>query len=782
MLFHRITQYNQVLRCVDVFRDFRNQMRETGRRMNFEYPSMNDAVLCYEAGKTDEAEAICRRVLQTEPANANALHLLGGISLRRKSCEEAADFVLQAIAINKHSAEFHNNLGNIYKAWGKPDLAEKCFREALRLQPRYADAIANLGSLLIGSGRYPEATDAYEKALEVEPDRSDFHYMLGLILTAMSKPEQGVWHYHEALRLQPESTEILSRMAEAYKNMGRLNKAAAVGLEAVKLDAGNVRALLILGDIYESLNRYENAVVYYKQALNVAPDSVYAHRRLGSTLQRMCKTAEARSHSRKAVKLDPADLLAKLENCIIQIPFMCRSTDEIVQSRENYRKALEELCQSIDLTDPATLDKAGMLVGSDHPFYLAYQGENDRELQSMYGVLVARIQAACYPEWAQKQPSPPPLKLGEPIRVGILSGFFRSHSVWRIPVKGWIENLNREEFQLYGYHTGVTTDAQTETAKKYFYRFTEKLPTMKDWLKLITGDRLHVLIIPEVGMDPMTLRLAAFRLSPVQCTSVGHPETTGLPTMDYFLSSDLMEPEDGQEHYSEKLVRLPNLSVYCEPMADSVAPGTIASRADFGLRDDIPLFLCTQSIFTRLPQHDEVFPRIALETGACRFVFIDDAKSSLPGKFLMRRLETAFSRFNLRCEDYVSILPQLAPARYHTLNQLADVFLNSMGWSAFNTAMEALTCNLPIIDLPGKLMRSRHTHGILKMMRLDDTGCRNMDEYVAIAALLAKEPDRRRELSEKIARNRHLVYRDVKCIRGLEEFLRSATAQAMEQF
>jgi predicted O-linked N-acetylglucosamine transferase (SPINDLY family) len=420
------------------------------------------------------------------------------------------------------------------------------------------------------------------------------------------------------------------------------------------------------------------------------------------------------------------------------------------------------------------LNSAKTLAGFAQPFFLTYQGKNDRELQAMYGDLMVRIQAACFPEW-DKKPQMTPVKSGEPIRVGILSGFFYRHSVWKIPIKGWVENLNRKEFQLYGYHTGWTDDDQTEIAKKSFYRFTEKLPTMEDWLKRITDDKLHVLIIPEIGMDYMTPRLAAFRLAPVQCASLGHPDTTGFPTIDYYLSSDLMEPENGQDHYCEKLVRLPNLSIYYEPLD---TPTVLVNRAHFGLRDDLPLFICTQSLFKYLPQYDEVFPRIAIETGACQFAFLGNEKSSTRGELFLRRLEAAFSRFSLRMEDFVKMLPSLDTAHYHALNQLADVFLNSMGWSGFNTTMEALACNLPVVNMPDDLMRGRHTHAILKMMDLSETESRNMDEYVAIAARLAKEPAWRKEISEKIARNRHMIYRDMECIRGLEDFIRQAVAQA----
>ena len=81
--------------------------------------------------------------------------------------------------------------------------------------------------------------------------------------------------------------------------------------------------------------------------------------------------------------------------------------------------------------------------------------------------------------------------------------------------------------------------------------------------------------------------------------------------------------------------------------------------------------------------------------------------------------------------------------------------------------------------MPGYLMCGRLTHAILKMMDIGETEGRNIDEYVAIAARLVKEPTWRKEISEKIARNRYLAYRDIECVRGLEAFIRQAVAQAM---
>ena len=79
----------------------------------------------------------------------------------------------------------------------------------------------------------------------------------------------------------------------------------------------------------------------------------------------------------------------------------------------------------------------------------------------------------------------------------------------------------------------------------------------------------------------------------MQCNSWGHPDTSGFPTLDYYLSSDLMEPPDGQDHYTERLVRLPNLSIYYEPI--DLQPVAL-DRADLGLRSTATVYWCGQSL------------------------------------------------------------------------------------------------------------------------------------------------------------------------------------------
>jgi predicted O-linked N-acetylglucosamine transferase (SPINDLY family) len=276
-------------------------------------------------------------------------------------------------------------------------------------------------------------------------------------------------------------------------------------------------------------------------------------------------------------------------------------------------------------------------------------------------------------------------------------------------------------------------------------------------------------------MDAMTVKLASLWLAPVQCASWGHPETSGLPTIDYYLSSDLMEPHDAGDHYAERLVRLPNLSIYYEPQ--EVCP-VDADRDMFGLPSGSVLYHCCQTLFKFLPQYDEIYPRIAREAGDCRFLFA--ASNSSMTEQCRLRIDRAFERFGLKADDYVVFLSYLDQVKYDALNRISDIFLDPIGWSGCTSTLEAIGCNLPVVAFPGPLMRGRESGAILKMMGTTETIAGSIDEYVMLAVRLAKDLEWRRHISDTIAARKHRVYRDRACITALEEFLYRAVNERME--
>ena len=423
---------------------------------------------------------------------------------------------------------------------------------------------------------------------------------------------------------------------------------------------------------------------------------------------------------------------------------------------------LEQICR---LGGPEALAAAGKT-----PFLLAYQGRNDRELQQRYGGFVARAMATLYPDWASPPEVAPP-RPGEAIRVGILSAYFYGHSNWKIPIKGWLKGLDKKRFRLFGYHLGHRQDEETALARKLCHRFTQGLGTLERWVEKIRADRLHVLLIPGIGMDDVTLRLAALKLAPVQATSWGHPDTTGLPTIDDYLSSALMEPADADRHYTERLVRLPNLSIWYEPR--QVAPEAL-TRAEIGVREDAVLYWCCQSLYKYLPRYDEVFPRIAAAVPGARFVFIKYPHGEKVTTLFRERLAAAFARAGGDAERHCVFLSPMSAARFAAVGQLADVFLDSLGWSGCNSTLEALAGDLPVVTMAGELMRGRHGAAILTMLGMPELIAPDGDAFVELAVALGLSMERRCTLKELIARRKHRLYQDAAAIDGLAAYLDEA--------
>ena len=384
--------------------------------------------------------------------------------------------------------------------------------------------------------------------------------------------------------------------------------------------------------------------------------------------------------------------------------------------------------------------------------------------RSVYGTLMCRAVSKSYPD--AQLPAPP--RLGEKVRVGIVAGQFRAHTVWKLLIKGWLTQLDREKFRVFGYHTASPQDGETETARKLCDRFVQGPLPVERWREEIAKDAPHVLIYPDIGMDPGAGQLGAHRLAPVQCVTFGHPNTTGYPTLDYFLNSAMMEAPDADEHYTERLIRLPNLGLYYEPLE---TPEIVIERSQIGLREDAVVFWSGQSLIKYLPQYDEVYARIAREVGNCQFAFIRFHAGPRVTNVFQERLERAFAAVGLKAADYCVFLPWLPTDVFITAIGKCDIVLDPPTWSGGNTTLEGLANDVPNVTWPSPLMRGRVTMAVLQRMGITETIAETIDDYVEIAVRLAKDTPWRMSVKQRMAENKQRVYRDREYVAALEDFL-----------
>ncbi len=690
--------------------------------------------------------------------HAVALHRQGRLA-------EAAAAYRQGLEEAPDDAAAWSNLSSVYYGLGRFADAAAAGTEAVQRAPDFANARLNLGNAQAALGWLDAAEASYRAALAIDPGQARAPLALAMLLAQQRRHDEAVGFYRAALALDPESFEAQHNLASSLLCLGKLTEVEAACRAALLCRADVPETHRLLGDALMGLDRSEAAAAAYQEALRLRPGVAETLNNLGLALGNLGRRDEAAAAFAAALQHQPDLLAARANLAGIRLPIVYRDMAEIDQVRAAYAADLDALVRA---PLPAALDLNS--VGGVPPFYLAYQGRSDHDLQALYGGQVTRVMAALQPGWmvAPEVASPGP---GERIRVGLLSAYFHRHSNWKIPIKGWLDGLDPARFELYGYHLGQLQDGETAKAAARCHRFVRGPRPFADWVETIRADRLHVLLIPGIGLDTLTTRLAALKLAPIQATSWGHPDTTGLASIDHFLSSELMEPPEADAHYTEKLIRLPNLSI-----AYDRAPAVpdVVTRDEIGMPADATFYWCCQSLFKYLPQDDGIYPAIAAQDPNAVFGFVAFPGDPRPTALFRSRLDAVFAAAGLDAARHCRILPQMTTERFLGVTRLADLFLDSLGWSGCNTTLEALALDLPVVTVPGALMRGRHTAAILTLLGLPELIAPDAEAYVALAVSLGRDPARRAALRQRIARDKHRLFGDRAAIDGLARYLTAA--------
>ncbi|HET9715311.1 MAG TPA: tetratricopeptide repeat protein [Pseudolabrys sp.] len=723
------------------------------------------ALALHHQGRLTDAERLYSEVLAHRPDHFDALQMLSVIRLAKGDASGALRLISAAMRARKPSPQVLVNYGMILHALDRTEEALASFDAALKKKSKFAEAHNNRGAVLASLGRHEEAVECFQKALALKDEYADAHYNLGSSLRVLGRYDEALESLNRALALRPRYVKALNNRGAVMEGLNRLPEALADYEHALTLapdfrESRNNRGRVLLG-----LDRADDAIENFTAAITVNPRDAEAWYQRARCLLEISRNEEAAADLEQALALEPGHAEARFAHCFAELPVIYMDQAEIQRRRAAYEQKLRRLSSDVE----RGLLKGDLIkaIGSRHPFLLAYQGQNDRDLQKIYGEMIRRIVER---QFSPAQLAPPPAP-GEPIRVGIVSSFFYRHSNWKIPIKGWVSQLDRSRFHVTGYHLGAIHDEQTDAAAELCDRFVHRSLDTDGWRKIILADAPHALIYPGLLMDLASLQLAAQRLALVQCNSWGHPETSGLSTLDYFLSSDLMEPPDADAYYTERLVRLPNLSIYYDPAPAEPVPVT---RAELGLRDSAIVFWSAQSLFKYLPQYDDVLVRIAKNLGDCQFVFLRHFGAPKITSTLRERLDRAFSAAGLRADDHCVFLNRLSQSKFVSASGLADVFLDSIGWSGCNSALECLAQALPLVTFEGATMRGRHSAAILRMMGVTETIATNIDEYVDVATRIGRDPKFRSEISARMAQSRDKVYRDRTPIAALENLLERA--------
>jgi tetratricopeptide (TPR) repeat protein len=304
---------------------------------------INRALALHRAGRLNEAEALYRQILQSDPEQPDALHLLGIIALQTGHNDTAVDYLRKAVDRRPQVADYHYNLGLAFAGLEKPAEAAGHFRQAIALKPDFAEAYNNLGNALREQGDLEGAAHHYRRGLELDPANAALHNNLGVALHNSGSNEEAIGHYRRAIDLDPNNADTHFNLGNALYALGYWEQSVAAYERAIGLKPDLVDAYVKLATTLRRLNRFEQAEARYRQVLRLQPDLTSIYVNLGCVLEEQGRLQEAERTLTHAMELDGRSALA-----LVSLGNVHRAHGHFRQAEAAYREALRSSSGYVD--------------------------------------------------------------------------------------------------------------------------------------------------------------------------------------------------------------------------------------------------------------------------------------------------------------------------------------------------------------------------------------------------------------------------------------------------
>lgn len=615
---------------------------------------------------------------------------------------------------------------------GHLDSARQHCQTLCDAHPMDAEAWFLLGTICGVSGHAQAAEQILMRVTKLAPSAAIAHYNLGLILMQRGKPDEAEGSFRRALALDPGAAPVHTDLGNALKVRGERDAAITCYRAAISRDPAYAGAWDGLGTVYHDQGQTGLALDAYNRAIEI-------RRQRG----------------------EPVD--GALIRHAMTLPVILESSEQLAMVRANLESALMGLGQQ-----PLHVVRPELEIGASN-FLLAYHGTNNREIKHRMAQVLLR---AC-PGLAWEAPFltryRPPDAGERRIKVGFISKYFKNHSIGKTS-RGIIAHLSREAFEVYTIFLDPPKDELGRFIETHSDRAVIVPNNLEGARRLIAELELDILFYQDIGMDYFTYYLAFSRLAPAQCVSFGHPETTGIPNLDYYVSTEAWEPEGAEDHYTERLACLQDVAsvaYYYEPTQPAIYKG----RADYGVAEAVHLYLCPQALFKFHPEFDDLLAEI-LRRDPCGELVLIHSSNPAWGEILSRRFRDSMPDVSQR----IRLLPQLPTNDYLSLIKAADVVLDTIHFCGFNTSLEAFAVGTPVVTLPGAYMRSRHTAALYRKMGYEDCIAKDCNDYVEIAIRLATDGAARQAAVEIIETRRRVLWEEIGVIREFERCFRGMIA------
>jgi predicted O-linked N-acetylglucosamine transferase (SPINDLY family) len=711
-------------------------------------------VALHRQGRLREAAAIYEEILRRQPGHADALHLLGLVSLQSGQARGAVDLIERAVAANPRNPAAHYNLGHGLCLLARFQDAIASFDRALALKPDYAEAHNNRANALSALKRHAEAVAGFQRAVALRPDYAEAHNNLGITLHELKDHEGALASFDAAIRLRPDYAEACNNRGGVLEHLQRHAEALASFDRALALTPDYADAHYNRGNALHALKRHDEALASYDNAIALRPGHVEAHVNRGNALRAAKRRAEALASYERAIALNPSfaeahanrgDVLYELERfaesalayeTAFRLDPSCKyAIGSALDARQHacaWRGA-EPLKQAF-----RTMDPARRIV---QPF--AAQGLLDNPAQ-LLACAKAYGEAECPPRPPLAPLRPRPRR--ERIRLAYVSANFHDHAMMRVMAE-LFELHDRDAFEVVAVSIGPASgDAMRRRLEAAFDLFLDcRTDSETDIACSLMRHEIDIAVDLMGYTRDSRPEIFSYRPVPLQVNYLGFPGTMGVPYMDYILGDATVTPLDHQPFFAEKIVQLPE-SYQVNDRRRVIASGT-PQRRDFGLPETGFVFCCFNNTYKITPEMFDLWMRLlqAVEGSVLwQFRGNPDVETNLRREAAARDV----------APERLVFAPKLEFSQYLARTRCADLFLDTLPYNAHSTASDALWMGLPVLTCLGRAFQGRVGASLLRAVGLPELVTASLAEYEALALRLATDPALLAAIKAKLEINR----------------------------
>ena len=593
-----------------------------------------------------------------------------------------------------------------------------------KIQPLHIDALYNLANHCLDHGNPNEAIELYQEALKVQNRRGDILNNLGRAFLEKAQSADAVECFNKALAADPRCGEAAFNLGKAYTQQEKIDEADRAFETATRLRPNKpiwrLHGLGLCPTIFQSAAELDDYRTELERRLDEAPPV--------SHLSPPGRGA--------AVFLPPP------------LPFGERGPG--VRGRPSRHAPPPSLpVLHMDLADLAS-------DGFVPSFNLAHQGRSNRRLLEKFAALFSPHIPRRNPRGSQGK-----RRVGFVVTAPHVNSFLRTQA-------GIVERLDPQRFDTVVCCTDSGLAGLRQGIRRADVMWVPFAPRFNEAADTIAATSCDVLYFHKVSTDPLGYLLPFARLAPVQCTSWTTHYSSGVPEVDYYLSSALVEAADADREYTEHLVRLDAFPGF-ERRPVPIAP---SSRADFGLPAQGSLYLCPQRLAKFHPEQDELFRQV-LDTDSTGIMVMLAGNSPTALAQLLARFRKTLGT----AADRIIVVPPQSPLGVRRLMSACDALLDIQHYSVSLMAKDAFAVGLPIVTLPGKFKVERYTLGFYRKFGIPDLIAGSPEEYVRLAVRLGKDAYFRRDLQTRIRAVSDVLYEDPRSVSEFERFAEEAIAE-----